>query len=114
METVSTRRPEPDGRRIVASAAGAVGAAFLASLCCLGPLVFAALGIGGAGLLVRFVPYRPYFTALTLALLGAGFYFSYRRPRVAAAAEGPACACEHPKANRFGRMMLRSRSRSRA
>ncbi len=91
-----------------ASAAGAVLSAFLASLCCIGPLVFAVLGIGGAGLLVKFEAYRPYFTGLTAALLGAGFYFTYRRPTAAAASatEGPACDCEHPKASRLGRVML--------
>ncbi len=91
-----------------ASAAGAVLSAFLASLCCIGPLVFAVLGIGGAGLLVKFEAYRPYFTGLTPALLGAGFYFTYRKPTVAAASatEGPACDCEHSKASRLGRVML--------
>lgn len=87
----------------VAGAAGAVMSAFLASLCCLGPLIFALLGIGGAGLLVKFEPYRPYFMVVTLALLGAGFYFTYRKPK---AATGPDCDCEHPKSNRFGRGML--------
>jgi mercuric ion transport protein len=91
-----------------ASAAGAVLSAFLASLCCIGPLVFAMLGIGGAGLLVKFEAYRPYFTGLTAALLAAGFYLTYRRrtAAVVSAIEGPACDCEHPNANRLGRVML--------
>ncbi len=91
-----------------ASVAGAVVAAFAASLCCLGPLVFAALGIGGAGLLVKLTPYRAPLAAVTLLLLATGFYFTYRRPRVAAATnvDGPGCACEFPRANRLGRVML--------
>jgi len=91
-----------------ASVGGAIVAAFAASLCCLGPLLFAALGLGGAGLLVEFESYRPYFAALTLVLLAAGFYFTYRRPRPvpATAAAGPACDCELPRANRFGRVLL--------
>ncbi len=91
-----------------ASATGAVLSAFLASLCCIGPLVFAMLGIGGAGLLVKFEAYRPYFTGLTAALLAAGFYLTYRRrtAAVVSAIEGPACDCEHPNANRLGRVML--------
>src|SRR5713226_4294623 len=91
------------------SLGGAVVSAFLASLCCLGPLVFALLGIGGAGLLLKFAAYRPYLSALTLGLLGLGFYFTYRPTRVAMAAnvEGsPECACEHPKSNRLGKAML--------
>jgi len=91
-----------------ASAAGAVLSAFLASLCCIGPLVFAVLGIGGAGLLVKFEAYRPYFTGLTAALLATGFYFTYREPKSAAvqATDGPACDCENPKASALGRVML--------
>ena len=102
--------PPPGSRWSIASVGGAVVSAFLASLCCLGPLVFALLGIGGAGLLVKFEPYRPYFTVLTLGMLGLGFYFTYRRPRLAAATagapSGPECGCEHPKPNNIGKVML--------
>ena len=82
---------------------GALGGAFLASACCLGPLLFAALGIGGAGVLVKLEPYRPLFGTVTLSLLGVGFYFTYRTPKVA---EGDACGCEHPKSNKVGRIGL--------
>ena len=106
MENVSPMPAEPSRKWTAASVAGAVVSAFLASLCCLGPLVFAVLGIGGAGLLVKFEPYRPYFRVLTLGLLGAGFYFTYRPRRVAAVADGPACDCPHPTSNRLGRIIL--------
>jgi mercuric ion transport protein len=91
-----------------ASVAGAIVAALASSLCCLGPLVFAALGIGGAGLLVKLTPYRAPLATVTLFLLAAGFYFTYRRPRVAAVTnvDAPACACGLPSANRVGRVML--------
>ena len=82
---------------------GAVGGAFLASACCLGPLLFAALGLGGAGLLVKLEPLRPVFGAVTLSMLGAGFFFTYRTPKVA---EGDDCGCEHPKSNKVGRIGL--------
>ena len=101
--------PQSSGKLRIASVGGAVVSAFLASLCCLGPLVFALLSIGGAGLLVKFEPYRPYFTVLTVGLLGLGFYFTYRKPRATTAVAvegGPACDCEHPKTNRFGRIVL--------
>jgi hypothetical protein len=49
--------------------------------------VFALLGIGGAGLLVKFEPYRPYFIVVTFALLGTGFYLTYRKPKAAAAGD---------------------------
>lgn len=108
MEDDSPGVPRTTGRLTAASVGGAVAAAFASSLCCLGPLVFAALGLGGAGLLVQLEAWRPHFAALTVALLGAGFYFTYRRPRLApAAATGaPACDCALPRANRLGRAML--------
>ncbi len=101
-------RPPAKGWSI-ATLAGAVVSAFLASLCCLGPLLFALLGLGGAGLLVKFERYRPYFMVLTLGLLALGFYVTYRKPKAAAAADvqgGLACDCEHPKSNRLGKVML--------
>lgn len=83
--------------------AGAVVSGLLASVCCVGPLLLAVLGIGAAGLLARFEVYRPIFTATTFALLGAGFWLAYRKPKVAL---GDACGCEYPKANRIGRTLL--------
>ena len=86
-----------------ATMAGAVLSAFLASACCIGPLLLALVGLGGAGLLIKLEPYRPYFTVATLATLGAGFWFTYRKPRLV---EGDDCSCEHPKSNRIGKALL--------
>ena len=99
-----TASPSHDRRWRLGSVAGAIAAAFLASACCVGPLVFALLALGGAGLLVKFEPYRPYFIVLTFALLGTGFYFTYRKPK--ATAEGDDCGCPAPRTNRVGRIML--------
>lgn len=88
---------------------GALASGFLASACCLGPVLFAVLGIGGAGFLLKFEPYRPLFTVLTLALLAAGFYFAYRKPKAVGATGAPdldGCGCEMPRANRTGRVLL--------
>lgn len=72
------------------SVAGLV-AAFMASLCCIGPLVFAALGVGvgatgtlagAAGFLKALLPYRPLFIGLAMVLLGASFYAAYRKPAI--------------------------------
>jgi mercuric ion transport protein len=99
--------PDKTRRWSIAANAGAIVSAFVASACCVGPLVFALLGLGGGALLVKFEPYRPYFMALTLALLGAGFYFTYRKPKaVSSIAEGDACGCPAPRTNRAGRIML--------
>jgi mercuric ion transport protein len=98
-----------------ASLGGAVAAAIAASACCIGPLIFALLGIGGAGFLVALEPYRPIFTVVTLGLLGPGWYLTYREPTRAPAtpsvigsvsAEGDDCGCEMPKANKAGKRML--------
>ncbi len=108
MDSAAPLAVESSRKLSVASLAGAVVAALASSACCLGPLLFAALGLGGAGLLVELEAYRPTLGAIALALLGAGFYFTYRRPRPApaTAAAGPACDCELPRANRLGRVML--------
>lgn len=82
---------------------GAILSAFIASACCVGPLILALLGLGGGALLVKFEPYRPYFTALTVALLGLGFWLQYRKPQPLA---GESCNCPTPRANRAGRIML--------
>ena len=73
---------EPTKKLAAASIGGAVAAAFAASLCCLGPLVMAALGIGGAGLLARFEFEAYRLATLAVILLGAGIYLAYRRPRL--------------------------------
>lgn len=57
-----------------------IGAAFLASLCCIGPVLFVTLGVG-AGLASQFEPLRPVFTGLSVGLLALAFYTVYgRRP----------------------------------
>ena len=85
------------------SLTGAVLAALAASSCCLGPLVLAGLGLGGAGALAALSSYRVPILGATAALLAAGFYLTYRKPR---AAEGDACGCEVPRANRAGKLGL--------
>ena len=90
----------PTSTTTAVTTSGGLLAAFLASLCCLGPLVLAALGVGvgatgflasTAGALKALLPYRPYFIGLTAAFFGVAFYFSYRRP-TAACAPGSSCA----------------------
>lgn len=79
-------------RRGLLASLGAVGAAFLASLCCVGPLLFVTLGVG-AGLASAFEPFRPVFTAATVALLAVGFYVVYGK-RPAAVTPDAACASD--------------------
>ncbi len=56
--------------------------AILASICCLGPIVLAVLGVGGAGLFSKFENLRPYLFGLTAVLLGLAFFFTYRKRKV--------------------------------
>ena len=83
--------------------AGSVIGGILASLCCIGPLVFALLGISGAAFAQRFEPLRPYLLVGTYALLGGAFYSAYRPAKAEC---GPGGACEMPRANRMGKVML--------
>lgn len=93
------RPPRTAKAVITAGSAGGLLAALLASMCCIGPLIFAALGVGAgatgllagaAGSLKAFLPYRPLFIGLTGAFLSVSFYLAYRKPR----AEGADCqAC---------------------
>ena len=64
-------------------------AAILASSCCVVPLILVLLGISGAwiGNLTALEPYKPYFIAAALILIGLAFWHVYWRPR-------PQCAGE--------------------
>ncbi|MBI3669672.1 MAG: cation transporter [Acidobacteria bacterium] len=70
---------------------GSTVAAFVASLCCLGPLVLGSVGLGAA-LVATVAPLRPYFLASSAILLGLGFYFVYRKPRNVPTCAGEVCA----------------------
>lgn len=82
---------------------GAVFAAVAASACCIGPVVFAALGSGAlAAASTRLQTLRPEFLAVTAALLGLAFYRTYRAPADTCPRDG-SCA---PDANRKARIVL--------
>jgi len=85
---------------------GGLAAAVAASVCCLGPLVLLGLGVSGAwiGALSAFEPYRPFFIALALGLLGFAFYSVYRRPKPEGCGEGSYCA--NPRAERINKVSL--------
>lgn len=101
------------GRSMMAAAStGGLLAAFLASLCCIGPLVLAALGVGvgatgflasTAGALKGLLPYRPVFIGLTAVLLGVALYQTYRKPQSACA---PGATCIHASSQRQPRLVL--------
>ena len=59
-------------------------AGFIASLCCVGPLILIVLGIGGASTALAIGKQSPYFLALGILILatGLGFYYFRRSKKV--------------------------------
>jgi len=88
-----------EGSRARWIAAGSVLGALAASSCCILPLLLFSLGISGAWIanFTALAPYKPYFAAGTLALLGYGHYLVYAKPRQACA-DG---SCARPLPNRL-------------
>ena len=79
-------------------------AGVLASACCIGPLVLAAIGLGtiAAGVVAVFEPLRPVFIAIALAALGFAGWKIYRRP----VACEPGTACALPQTDRIYRTVF--------
>jgi len=86
--------PKRASRHTALFAAGGVLGAIGASSCCIIPLGFISVGMGGAwlGNVVALAPYQPIFVAIAVACLGAGFYFAYRKPSTGACDAESACA----------------------
>ncbi len=117
LEGTSTEANPPRARQptkvaMTATSAGGLLAASLASVCCIGPVVFAALGVGvgttgllagTGGVLKALLPYRPLFIGLTVLLLGVTFYLAYRKPSATRTACG---ACIPASGSQRNRMML--------
>jgi mercuric ion transport protein len=85
-------------------AAGGILGALAASSCCILPLALFSLGISGAWIsnFTALAPYKPYFAAGTIALLGYGYYLAYVRPKLACA-DG---SCARPLPNRLVKTSL--------
>lgn len=71
---------------------GSLVTSIMASICCIGPIVFALLGVSGAGFLLRFERYRPIFIVIALLFLGMAFIFTYRKKDAAHCEPGTLCA----------------------
>ncbi|MEX1068331.1 MAG: mercuric transporter MerT family protein [Burkholderiales bacterium] len=93
----------PSASANVASTGGII-AGIAASICCIGPLVFVALGLGGAaaGLIAFFTPLRPVFIGLALLFLGFAAYRLFFVPRACA----PGTACADPRTLRNQRLLF--------
>lgn len=97
--------PDADAKQGGWIAGGALIGAVLASACCIVPLVLVMLGISGAWIanLTALEPYKPYVAAVTLALLGYGFWHVYFKPK-------PPCEdgsyCARPQSARTTKIAL--------
>ncbi len=86
-------------------AAGGVAGALLASSCCIVPLVLVTLGVSGAWIsnFSALERYNPYFVAITLIFLAAGFWYVYGRRQ-------PVCDddsfCARPASSRITKSAL--------
>ena len=76
---------------------------FLPLTCCLFPMAFSFLGASGLAFSMALMPYRPYFIALTVAFLGAGFYSAYRSQPAQCE---PGTVCALPKGRKLQRVSL--------
>jgi mercuric ion transport protein len=86
------------GATVGSVAAGITSTA--ASICCIGPLAIALLGVNGAILAAGIKPYRPYLLGGSLLMLGYAFWRIYR-PR--ASADVQTCSV---RAGRWSRLVL--------
>lgn len=86
-------------------AAGGVLGAFLASACCVGPLVLLTLGISGAWIanLTALEPMKPVFAVIALGFIAAGFRQVYFRQPVVCE---PGAWCARPSSTRITRTTL--------
>jgi mercuric ion transport protein len=83
---------------------GGIIAGLAASVCCIGPLVLVALGVGGAaaGLIEFVAPLRPVFIGLALLFLGFAAHRLFWAPRVCE----PGTACADPRTLRNQRLVF--------
>ncbi|MDP7320699.1 MAG: mercuric transporter MerT family protein [Bacteriovoracaceae bacterium] len=93
-----------DNKAQRATLLGGVIASIVAASCCIGPLIFAVLGVSSARLLSKMEPYRPYLTVLTLVLLGLAFFYTYKKKPADECEDGSYCA--NPKSDKWNKRIL--------
>ena len=98
------RHVRPSGTSRFWTAAGVL-AAVLASSCCIVPLLFVLLGIGGVWMssLTALEPFKSYFLAGAVVFLGLGYRRVYFRPKTTCDVDG---YCASPAAGRPTKVAL--------
>jgi mercuric ion transport protein len=101
----ATPRSNNQGKVKLATAAAVLASLGICAACCLLPAVLISLGVAGSfvGNLESTAPYKWYFIATTVVLLGYGFYTVYWKPRKTCAA---GAACETCGSSRSVRVAL--------
>ncbi len=88
---------------LVASVVAVIGA----SMCCIGPITAAFLGLTSLGALSKYEFLRPWFTVLTLGFLAWAFWLAYRPTREAECEPGSVCDTHGPsRVKRLNRIVL--------
>lgn len=80
---------------------GSLVASLLASACCIGPILFAIIGISSAGLLSQFEPYRGMLTVIALLMLSLSALLTFRKKAPVDCKEGSLCA--NPKSDTWNK-----------
>lgn len=75
-----------------ASMGASLATAFAASICCVGPVVAVTFGVTSLATLARYEPLRPFFSILTVIILGAAFYLTYRKDPAAVCSPDSVCS----------------------
>jgi DNA-binding transcriptional MerR regulator len=95
---VSGRRRSAEGGEVKA-AIGSIGAAVVTSACCIGPVALSLLGVGALGAAaVKLEPYRPFFIAFTVGLVGVAFFSAYRPTSAQDGCEDSVCTPQSKRA----------------
>ena len=79
---------------------GGVLAAFVASLCCIGPLILTILGVSGAAVLSKFDILRLPMIFIVVVLFGAAGFYLFRKKETCE----PDSICANPK--KYKRMVI--------
>jgi mercuric ion transport protein len=83
---------------------GSLVASALASACCIGPIIFAFLGISSIGFLTVFDEYRSLVSLIALSFLGIGFYLTYmKKPSKMCTVENN---CSKPNTDKWSKRIL--------